>query len=88
MKSLQPMINAKPTAQVSVDYEPCLRAICRSELSRQEGERKGSRFYHHLRFISQNFSAVSNEFQKKVCTIFQDNGETEEPVLSQESQPY
>ncbi|KAL5290756.1 ATAD5 family protein [Megaselia abdita] len=87
MRSLQPMINAKPSAQASVDYEPCLRTICRSELTRQEGERKGSRFYHHLRFMSTNFSAVSNEFQKRVCTIFHDNSENDEPVLSQESQP-
>lgn len=86
MKSLQPVINSKPSVQVSVDYEPCLRAICRSELFRQEGERKGSRFYHHLRFMSKSFSGVCNEFQKRVCTIFQENSEIEENVFSQDSQ--
>ena len=52
-----------------LDYEPNLRAICRSEKTRSLLDRRGSRFYHYLRGNTMFSNTFSTEIFENNCTI-------------------
>lgn len=58
--------------QRSLDFEPTLRTICRSEQYRATLERRSTRFYHYLRNCSVNMSSFSMEPFDKACDILQE----------------
>ncbi|ALC43926.1 CG16838 [Drosophila busckii] len=58
----------------ALDYEPALRAICRSEQQRAGLERRSTRFYHYLRnhatgnsFSTEHFDVACNVLQESNC---------------------
>uniref|UniRef100_A0A1A9WGH6 AAA+ ATPase domain-containing protein n=1 Tax=Glossina brevipalpis TaxID=37001 RepID=A0A1A9WGH6_9MUSC len=55
-----------------LDYEPCLRSICRSEKLRATTERRSTRFYHYLRNYTVNVTNFSNAHFEEACDVFQD----------------
>ncbi|TMW52807.1 hypothetical protein DOY81_002141 [Sarcophaga bullata] len=55
----------------SLDYEPCLRSICRSEKTRSTLERRSTRFYHYLRNYTINVSNFSTTHFDLACETFQ-----------------
>ncbi|XP_075163882.1 enhanced level of genomic instability 1 isoform X2 [Haematobia irritans] len=62
----------------NLDYEPCLRAICRSEKLRSTLERRSTRFYHHLRNFALNVSNFSTTTFDQACEVFQSSNELED----------
>ncbi|XP_023172348.2 ATPase family AAA domain-containing protein 5 isoform X2 [Drosophila hydei] len=57
----------------SLDYEPAMRAICRSEKQRASLERRSSRFYHYLRnHTNHNLSSFSLELYDAACQVLQE----------------
>lgn len=63
-----------------LDYEPAMRAICRSEKQRAGLERRSSRFYHYLRnHASNSVTSFSTELYEAACQVLQ-----EEPDVEQE----
>ncbi|XP_017127802.1 ATPase family AAA domain-containing protein 5 isoform X1 [Drosophila elegans] len=63
----------RSTSAKSLDFEPTLRSICRSEKERAGQERKSSRFYHYLRNYTVNVTNFAMEHFDAACTAFQDN---------------
>ncbi|XP_070071377.1 enhanced level of genomic instability 1 isoform X2 [Drosophila takahashii] len=57
----------------SLDFEPTLRSICRSEKERAGQERKSSRFYHYLRNHTVNVTSFTMEYFDAACSTFQAN---------------
>ncbi|KAM7355235.1 enhanced level of genomic instability 1 isoform 2-T3 [Cochliomyia hominivorax] len=55
----------------NLDYEPSLRAICRSEKIRSTLERRSTRFYHYLRNYSINVCNFSTTHYDQACEVFQ-----------------
>ncbi|KAH8350939.1 hypothetical protein KR067_006629, partial [Drosophila pandora] len=62
----------RSTSAKALDFEPCLRSICRSEKERAGQERKSSRFYHYLRNHTVNVTSFSLEAFDGVCSVFQE----------------
>ncbi|KAH8256181.1 hypothetical protein KR026_010024 [Drosophila bipectinata] len=62
----------------ALDFEPCLRSICRSEKERAGQERRSSRFYHYLRNHTVNVTSFSLESFDAVCSVFQEEEEVSE----------
>jgi hypothetical protein len=56
----------------SLDYQPFLRNICRSEKERGTTERKRSRFHHYLRYVIATDSFSNNDYDIH-CDIFKDD---------------
>ncbi|XP_032587822.2 ATPase family AAA domain-containing protein 5 isoform X2 [Drosophila mojavensis] len=57
----------------SLDYEPAMRSICRSEKQRASLERRSSRFYHYLRnHTNHNLSSFSLELYDAACQVLQE----------------
>ncbi|XP_039486082.1 ATPase family AAA domain-containing protein 5 isoform X2 [Drosophila santomea] len=61
----------------SLDFEPTLRSICRSEKERAGLERKSSRFYHYLRNHTVNVTSFTMEHFDAACSTFQSTPSTE-----------
>lgn len=60
----------------SLDYEPALRDICRSEKQRAGLERRSSRFYHYLRnSMVNNVTSFSSELYDVACNVLQEQTE-------------
>ena len=55
----------------SLDYEPCLRSICRSEQARSTLELCSTLFYHYLRNYTINVYLTSTTHFDLVCETFQ-----------------
>lgn len=55
----------------NLDYEPCLRTICRSEKIRSTLERRSTRFYHYLRKYTVNVCNFSTTNFDQACEAFQ-----------------
>ncbi|XP_068148368.1 enhanced level of genomic instability 1 isoform X1 [Drosophila tropicalis] len=73
----------------SLDYEPTLRSICRSERERSTQERRSSRFYHYLRNHLVNVTSFSMESCEAVCQVLQStpsNSSIQNSTLSTETQ--
>ncbi|XP_030560953.1 uncharacterized protein LOC115762753 isoform X1 [Drosophila novamexicana] len=72
-----------------LDYEPAMRAICRSEKQRAGLERRSSRFYHYLRnHASNSVTSFSTELYEAACQVLQEepNVEQEQPQPQSTSQ--
>jgi len=64
----------------SLDFEPTLRSICRSEKERAGQERKSSRFYHYLRNHTVNVTSFTMEYFDAACSSFQTIPNSEPPT--------
>lgn len=66
----------------SLDFEPALRSICRSEKLRSTLERRSTRFYHYLRNGSVNLCNFSTEHFDNACSILYDDVAITEEVVA------
>ncbi|XP_017081070.1 ATPase family AAA domain-containing protein 5 [Drosophila eugracilis] len=64
----------------SLDFEPTLRSICRSEKERAGLERKSSRFYHYLRNHTVNVTSFTMEYFDAACSTFQGGTSSDPPT--------
>lgn len=56
---------------LQLDYEPCLRAICRSEFKRAQSERSCTRFYHYLQAYTKNMYTSCKDMYQESCLVLQ-----------------
>nr|NP_996103.1 enhanced level of genomic instability 1, isoform C [Drosophila melanogaster]Q86BP6.1 RecName: Full=Enhanced level of genomic instability 1 [Drosophila melanogaster]AAN11762.2 enhanced level of genomic instability 1, isoform C [Drosophila melanogaster] len=68
----------------SLDFEPALRSICRSEKERAGLERKSSRFYHYLRNHTVNVTSFTTDYFDTACSTFQSAAPSSEPTMEAE----
>lgn len=66
----------------NLDYEPSLRAICRSEKIRSTLERRSTRFYHYLRNYSVNVCNFSTTQFDQACEAFQLNDNEQQETVA------
>ncbi|KAH8416280.1 hypothetical protein KR222_002470 [Zaprionus bogoriensis] len=72
----------------SLDYEPAMRAICRSEKQRAALERRSSRFYHYLRNHTANsVTSFASELYDGACNVLQEQPLPQTPVQHSEQSP-
>ncbi|KAH8295694.1 hypothetical protein KR018_004061 [Drosophila ironensis] len=62
----------RSSSSKALDFEPSLRAICRSEKERVGLERKSSRFYHYLRNHTVNVTNFAMDVFDDACSAFQE----------------
>ncbi|XP_055387137.1 enhanced level of genomic instability 1 [Condylostylus longicornis] len=67
--------NQRSKRSIALDFEPMLRSICRSEKSKSNQKRVGTRYYHYLRNIAFNLNSFSLQLFDDVCPIFVDDQE-------------
>ncbi|XP_064541637.1 enhanced level of genomic instability 1 [Drosophila montana] len=66
----------------ALDYEPAMRAICRSEKQRAGLERRSSRFYHYLRNHAVNgVTSFSTDLYEAACQVLQEEEQPPQDVV-------
>ncbi|XP_030385819.1 uncharacterized protein LOC115632715 isoform X2 [Scaptodrosophila lebanonensis] len=76
----------RTTSARNLDYEPALRAICRSEKQRAATERRSSRFYHYLRNHTTNMCNFSTEPFDEACGVFEEDAQEQTNPTASETE--
>lgn len=69
---MSPNLFSRNSSEISLDYEPYLRSICRTERNRNHHQnRRGSRFYHYLR--NSNATCFNFDVYDEYLLVFEEN---------------